>query len=252
MLIWLARELEARAGLHTTRRLQGNDRKRKKTARGQPCNPMVQRRFGRSVRLAVAAAATSVWRRPRAPLEASPPAAAPARRRWAESCDSPGAANVDQGRVSKSVFVVGGIGAVGCVMLSLMMQHLLKVKGEHGRSPVATDIEQTFGPQLQGPVDLVSLLMDGERAVIVRLLAKADVDREQMGRRVAGLVWRSAHKLAETPDVLRVEVRRDAAEEPMIIDTRPPGLDGLRASSQKPKRPTAAATGTTAPPTPPK
>src|SRR5262245_24773879 len=63
-------------------------------------------------------------------------------------------ADVDERGVSKTVYVVGGIGAVGCLMLSFMMQHLLKVQSERSHSPVADELKETCAEHLVGAIDV--------------------------------------------------------------------------------------------------
>lgn len=179
-------------GLHTTSRLQGNAPPGKKTAYAAVANhrggvPLVRR---------------------------------------GNLDDSLAPPNDEEGSVSKTVYVVGGIGAMGCVMLSLMMQHLLKVRTESKRSPVAIEIEQAFPGNLVGPVDVTTPMIDGERTMLVRLAVGPGIDGAPFGRSVADVVWRRAYQWPEMPDRIMVEVRTERQpRDPVVVVSRAPGLD---------------------------
>src|SRR5262245_38283317 len=81
-------------------------------------------------------------------------------------------ADVDERDVSKNVYIVGGIGAAGCLMLSLMMQHLLKVQSERSHSPVAAELEEACAEHLVGAVDVQTRTVDGAQTMIVRMTAR--------------------------------------------------------------------------------
>ena len=134
--------------------------------------------------------------------------------------------------MSKSVYVVGGMGALGCLALSLMMQHLLKVKTDQARSPIVLEIEDACAEHLAGRIEASTIDMDGEMTLCLQLVAKAGVDPKQLGRSASDLVWRRRHKWNEVPERLRVEVR-SAGAPPVVVETRPPGLEGLRSGRQR-------------------
>lgn len=157
--------------------------------------------------------------------------------------------NDETGDVSKTVYVVGGIGAVGCVMMSLMMQHLLKVQGERGRSPVAIEVEQQCGTHLVGPIEVSAMERDGERLLVVRLRAKPGVECAPLARTIGDLIWRYAYKLPESPERLRLEVRSsdDQKVAPVVVESRPPGLGSWR-TGKAPKKDAAPSPGSPASP----
>ncbi len=153
--------------------------------------------------------------------------------------------------MSKSVYVVGGIGAVGCLMMSLMMQHLLKARTEQSRSPVSIELEQALAQHVVEPIEVTSRDSDGERMMLVRLKARPQADAARLARSVGDLIWRRAYKWSERPDRLQVEVRSgEANKQPVVIVSRPQGLDGLRPQQPPPAVPLPGTSSR--PPNPPK
>ncbi|MGE3171594.1 MAG: hypothetical protein AB7O97_03145 [Planctomycetota bacterium] len=148
--------------------------------------------------------------------------------------------------MSKSVYVVGGIGVIGCLMLSFMMQHLLKVKTDRSRSPVAIELEEACAQYLDGPIEAATFEIDGERTTLLRLRVFAGVDADRLARSAGDLVWRRAHKFRDMPERLRFEVRGPGLEQPLVVDSRPQGLDRLSRHRSTPAG-DAAPTGSTPP-----
>ena len=56
--------------------------------------------------------------------------------------------------MSKSIYAVAGIGLLGCVALSMMMQHLLKVQNDDSTSPLAREMREMLGDYLVGRVEV--------------------------------------------------------------------------------------------------
>ncbi len=131
--------------------------------------------------------------------------------------------------MSKSIYVVGAIGLGGCLVLSLMMQHLLKVHGERARPKVAIELEEDLADHLAGAVEATSLEVDGERTLCLRLPVKQGVATEPLARAAADLLWRRSPKWAEVPQRLRLEIVQGGAA-PMRFDSHPPGLRTRRGS----------------------
>jgi hypothetical protein len=151
--------------------------------------------------------------------------------------------------VSKQIYVVGGIGVAGCLMLSFMMQHLLKVKTDRTRSPIAAELEETCAGHLDGRVEASTLEVDGDRTLLVRLKIRTGVDGEALARSVGDLIWRHAYELTETPERLRLEVRGSAYPTPLVVDSRPPGLLRLqKGHGPDPVRPPQSSAGSAQPP----
>jgi hypothetical protein len=146
--------------------------------------------------------------------------------------------------------MVGGIGALGCLALSLMMQHLLKVKTENTRSPIAIELEEACADRIVGRIEADTVEIDGEETLWLKLVAKDGVELRPLAKNASDLVWRRSHKWPQLPGRLRVEVRGPRSA-PVVIETRPQGLDGLRSGRAR----TAPATGSATTPsaaTPPK
>ena len=131
--------------------------------------------------------------------------------------------------MSKNVYIVGAIGVAGCLMLSLMMQHLLKVQKERSHSPVAEELEEACADHLVGAIEVQTRTVDGEQTMIVRMTARDGDKAEGLARTASDLIWRRAYKWSDAPDRLRVEVARGPGDKaPAVAETRPPGLDRLR------------------------
>jgi len=168
--------------------------------------------------------------------------------RSAEVAVSPRDADVDEKDVSKNVYIVGAIGAAGCLMLSLMMQHLLKVQHERSHSPVAEELQEACADHLVGAVEVLTRSVDGEQTMIVRMTARDGSKAEALARTASDLVWRRAYKWSDSPDRLRVEVARTPGDKsPAVAETQPPGLERLRSWRRSGAKATQSG-----PPTPPK
>lgn len=157
----------------------------------------------------------------------------PARTRRIGRTTSRGPPNADKPLVSKSVYIVGGIGIVGCIALSLMMQHLLKVQGDRARPALAIEIEQDLADCLHGNVDVSTLDVDGERTLCVRLPVKKGLAADRLARAASDLLWKRAPSWRETPERLRLEVVAEGGA-PFLFDSRPPGLRILRTQKLSP------------------
>ncbi len=131
--------------------------------------------------------------------------------------------------MSKSIYVVGAIGLGGCLVLSLMMQHLLKVQGERARPKVAIEVEEDFADHLAGFVEVSTLDVDGERTLCLRLPVKQGVAVEPLARAAADVLWRRSPAWTEVPQRLRLELVQ-GGKAPMQFDSHPPGLRMRRAS----------------------
>jgi hypothetical protein len=107
--------------------------------------------------------------------------------------------------VTKSIYAVAGLGLGSCLLLSLMMQHLLELRTEREKSPLALEIQDQFGGRLVGPVDVV--ITEGERRRIdVRLRILAGLDKRRFGRTVGEQVWRSVLGTRHEPSEIVVLV----------------------------------------------
>lgn len=136
--------------------------------------------------------------------------------------------------MSKSIYVVAAMGLVSCVALSFLMQHLLGVKGDRSRSPVAAELQEVLADNLKGSVEVTTLDVDGERTMLVRLPAREGVPLDQLAKSTTDLLWRRAPLWKEVPERLRLEVRGPSDAPPLVLDSRPPGLGRFQRSRAKP------------------
>lgn len=125
---------------------------------------------------------------------------------------SPGPPLADQDGVSKSLIAVGGMGLVSCLLLSLMMQHLLKVQVEKQRPTTVTELEELFRSQLAGPVQTQTVDRDGRRTVVVRMRVLAGLNKQRLATSAGGVVWRRAlQESMDAPDGVLFEIGDDGA-----------------------------------------
>lgn len=64
---------------------------------------------------------------------------------------SSGGILVDRSPVGRTNFMILGLGLVTCVVLSLMMKHVLKVKADDTAPPIVSEISQNYGSGLVAP-----------------------------------------------------------------------------------------------------
>lgn len=119
--------------------------------------------------------------------------------------------------MSKSVYAIGGMGIAGCLMLSFMMQHLLKVKQDRAQSPVALELQELFTGRLDGPVQVHTQQEGGELTMRVRMTIR-DGDPKQIVRGAAGMAWRCAAQLQEPPRRMIMEVLRPGDDAPAVVE----------------------------------
>jgi len=130
--------------------------------------------------------------------------------------------------VSKSLFVISGLGLASCVLLSLMMQHLLQVKADKKRSPLVTELEDLFRSQLAGPIDTELQDRDGKRTLVVHIKVLGGLQKQRLGLSLGGLVWRRALSgPEEAPQAVVLAVCDDVGGKIEEIDVpRPPMFGG--------------------------
>ncbi len=133
--------------------------------------------------------------------------------------------------MSKSIYIVGATGILGCVALSLMMQHLLKVQGDRARPALAVEIEQELTECLSGSVEVTTLDVDGERTLWVRLPIKKGFASDRLARTASDLLWKRAPSWPQTPERLRLEVVSEGGV-PFLFDSHAPGMRLLRTERQ--------------------
>lgn len=139
--------------------------------------------------------------------------------------------------MSKSIYVIGGMGLAGCLLLSFLMQHLLKVRGDRAASPVALELQELFSGRLARPVQVAVIEEQGIRTMVVRM-ALLEGDPRQVVRGAGGLAWRRAAVLPQPPQRLRLEVTgSDPAEAPAVVEFSSRGVGAApppsRAAAEK-------------------
>lgn len=126
--------------------------------------------------------------------------------------------------MARSIYVVGAMGVLGCVALSMMMQHLLKVQKDRSSSPLAADLQEMCGHLLAAPPEVRSFLYEGEQTIVIGLVTVDQVDRQKFGKSASELLWRGVYRLREMPERVRVELRTAGREDIVVVESRPPGF----------------------------
>lgn len=130
--------------------------------------------------------------------------------------------------MSKSIYVLAGLGLFGCIALGLMMQHLLRVQVERGQSAIAVELQEMCGHQFEGPA-IVELQSEASAlTMVVKVRARPGVALDKFARSASALTWRIAHRHEQVPDHLRFEVRPPAAGEAVVVETSRSDLGRLR------------------------
>ena len=161
--------------------------------------------------------------------------------------------------VSKSLYAIGGLGLGSCLVMSLMMQHLLKVKTERHRSPIAIELEEVFASRLTGPVDVKLPNDNADRAIVVTLPVLAGLQKQKLAITAGNMVWRRTAGEKDAPSGVRVEVKDDSGGKVETFDVPKPvwpvgGPGRTNPGGKKPAANTGSlptpAPGTAVPPAP--
>lgn len=147
--------------------------------------------------------------------------------------------------VSKSLYAIGGLGLGSCLLMSLMMQHLLKVKTERHRSPIAIELEEVFASRLSGPVDVLLPQEGADRTIVVRMPVLAGLQKQKLATTAGNMVWRRMVGEKDAPTGVRVEVSDDSGGKPEAFDVPKPvwptaGAGRTNLGGKKPAAPGAA------------
>jgi len=152
--------------------------------------------------------------------------------------------------VSKSIYAILGIGLGSCVLLSYMMQHLLKVRTEHSRSPVVAELAEVLGDRLCGEITLSTSDSDGRRVTSVSFAVLAGLQRQNLATTAGNIVWRGLAGAAE-PDVVRVSVEDEDGAKAVVVDVpRPLGMPVKASAEHKTGQTPSPAPPTAGPPSP--
>lgn len=125
--------------------------------------------------------------------------------------------------MAKSIYAVAGLGFGSCLLLSLMMQHLLKVKKDLVRPSFVMELEELLAGRLDGPVD-VKREKVGDRERMTLFLTVADhADKQRVARVASPIAWRQLAGGPNDPDVLVFALARKGEATPVEIEAeRPP------------------------------
>lgn len=124
--------------------------------------------------------------------------------------------------MSKSLYAIGGLGLGSCLLMSMMMQHLLKVKTERQRSPIAIELEEVFASRLTGPVDVDLPEDGGERVIVVTMPVLAGLQKQKLATTAGNMVWRRMAGEKDAPTGVRVEVKDDSGGKVESFDIQKP------------------------------
>ncbi|MCB9878733.1 MAG: hypothetical protein H6835_14145 [Planctomycetes bacterium] len=135
--------------------------------------------------------------------------------------------------MSKSILVILGLGAAGCVLLSLMMKQLVGLEADRARSPYLPVLENKFGARLVGPLRIDEQRVgEGEgarRRLTVRGRVLGGLDKQRMADAMGFEVWLGAMRAGDAPDELRVVLGDDDGGELLDVDVpRPNAARGAR------------------------
>lgn len=132
-------------------------------------------------------------------------------------CSSPAPA-VEKPEVGKSLYAIGAMGVASCILLSFMMQHLLKVRKDHVRSPLAAEVEERLGRRVCGPVTTETNLIASKVVTTLHVKVLADLHKRQLVDGIAPFLWQRLAIEPSQPEVLRFVVSDDAGIAEETID----------------------------------
>ncbi|HEB52704.1 MAG TPA: hypothetical protein ENI87_05570 [bacterium] len=124
--------------------------------------------------------------------------------------------------MSKSVPTILGFGAVGAILLSLMMKHLVEVKAEREDSPYAAMVESRLGSRLVGRVRIDRDVSTGGERLRVRAVVLSGLDLGRLARVAGREVWTGALRSGRPPSEVRVVLVADDGDESVEVLVPPP------------------------------
>ena len=130
--------------------------------------------------------------------------------------------------MSKSIYVLAGLGLFACIALGLMMQHLLRVQADRGQSVIAVELQEMCGDQFDGRAVVELQSAASALTMVVKVRARPGVEMDKFARSASSLTWRIAHRHGQVPDHLRFEVRPPDAGEAVVVETSRSDLGRLR------------------------
>jgi hypothetical protein len=108
--------------------------------------------------------------------------------------------------VSKSLIAIGALGVAASLVLSLLMQDLLKTKQERDRSPLELELEAPLEGRLVAPLRVLDERPSGKPRVSVRLSVLAGLRKERIAEAVGAQAWHYLQGAGNEPSEVVVEV----------------------------------------------
>jgi hypothetical protein len=124
--------------------------------------------------------------------------------------------------VSKTILAIGGLGAGGCLLLSLLMQHALQAQQERKKAPLAQLLEVEFEGRRVGPVRVDEVRQQGRMHLSVRLSVRAGQPKQRIAESAGAIAWDYALASRTEPADVVVEVGDDVLGAPAIVSVPRP------------------------------
>lgn len=112
----------------------------------------------------------------------------------------------EENPVSKSLIAIGALGVAASLVLSLLMQDLLKTKQERDRSPLELELEAPLEGRLVAPVRVIDERTKGTPRVLVRLSVLAGLRKERIAEAIGAQAWHNLQGAGNEPTEVVVEV----------------------------------------------
>lgn len=115
----------------------------------------------------------------------------------------------EPGSVSKSLLAIVGLGAAGCLVLSLLMQQLLDARQNQTKSPIAQALEVQFEGRLVGPVKVAEERTGEVARLRVQFCVLAGLQKPRLAEMAGATAWSLLRGTAAAPDEVLVVVDDD-------------------------------------------
>jgi len=92
--------------------------------------------------------------------------------------------------VSKSIYVIAGLGLLSCIVMSMMMQHVLKVKKDEAVPPAVKDIQDLYGSQLSRLCTIKVDERPEHTRIDVGVWPQGGLSNSSQARNIGQFVWR--------------------------------------------------------------
>jgi hypothetical protein len=124
--------------------------------------------------------------------------------------------------VAKSIYAVAGMGFGSCLLLSLMMQHLLKVKKDVVRPAFLLELEELLAGRLDGPIDVQTRKVGEQEQMTLLFTVGEHVDKQRLARAATPIVWRQLAGGPNDPDRLVLAISKRGETAPLEIEAERP------------------------------